>query len=64
MQAPVRVAKSKAHRAGFSITPSFTPSMKAGMPWDWVTYPEFLDSIERGRKGVWMEPLLPGKAEE
>jgi N-acyl-D-amino-acid deacylase len=22
-------------------------SMKAGLPWDWVSYPEFLDSIER-----------------
>ncbi len=35
------------------------PSMKAGMPWDWVTYPEFLDSIERGRKGVNMLPFMP-----
>ena len=22
-------------------------SMKAGLPWDWVTFPEFLDSIDR-----------------
>ncbi len=35
------------------------PSMKAGMPWDWITYPEFLDSIERGRKGVNMLPFMP-----
>lgn len=35
------------------------PSMKAGMPWDWVTYPEFLDSVERGRKGVNMLPFMP-----
>jgi N-acyl-D-aspartate/D-glutamate deacylase len=27
-------------------------SMQAGMPWDWETYPEFLDSIERTPKGV------------
>jgi len=38
------------------------PSMKAGMPWDWVTYPEFLDSIERGRKGVNMLPFMPIRA--
>jgi N-acyl-D-aspartate/D-glutamate deacylase len=27
-------------------------AMKAGMPWDWTTYPEFLESIERTPKGV------------
>src|SRR5215813_8359176 len=27
-------------------------SMKAGMPWDWVTYPEFLDSIDRRPKAM------------
>ena len=27
-------------------------TMAAGMPWDWVTYPEFLDSLERTPKGV------------
>ncbi len=27
-------------------------SMKEGMAWDWETYPEFLDSIERTPKGV------------
>ena len=34
-------------------------SMKAGLPWDWVTYPEFLDSVERRPKGVNMLPFLP-----
>src|SRR5882672_8050234 len=34
-------------------------SMKAGMPWDWVTYPEFLDSVDRHPKGVNMVPFLP-----
>ncbi|HLW70564.1 MAG TPA: amidohydrolase family protein [Candidatus Binataceae bacterium] len=34
-------------------------SMKAGLPWDWVTYPEFLDSVERHRKGVNMLPFVP-----
>src|SRR5205807_1631274 len=34
-------------------------SMKAGLPWDWVTYPEFLDSVERHPKGVNMLPFMP-----
>ncbi len=35
------------------------PSMKAGMPWDWTTYPEFLDSVERHPKGINMLPFMP-----
>ena len=27
-------------------------TMAAGMPWDWETYPEFLDSLERTPKGL------------
>ena len=27
-------------------------TMAAGMPWDWITFPEFLDSIGRTPKGV------------
>ena len=27
-------------------------TMAAGMPWDWVTFPEFLDSMQRTPKGV------------
>lgn len=34
-------------------------SMKAGLPWDWVTYPEFLDSVDRRPKGVNMLPFVP-----
>jgi N-acyl-D-aspartate/D-glutamate deacylase len=34
-------------------------SMKAGLPWDWVTYPEFLDSIDRKPKGVNLLPFAP-----
>src|ERR1700733_5533370 len=34
-------------------------SMKAGMPWDWVTYPEFLDSIDRRPKGLNLLPFMP-----
>ncbi len=34
-------------------------SMAAGMPWDWVTFPEFLDSIERTPKAVNILPYVP-----
>jgi N-acyl-D-aspartate/D-glutamate deacylase len=34
-------------------------SMKAGLPWDWVTYPEFLNSVDRHPKGVNMLPFVP-----
>ncbi len=34
-------------------------SMQAGMPWDWVTFPEFLDSIERTPKAVNILPYVP-----
>jgi N-acyl-D-amino-acid deacylase len=34
-------------------------AMKAGLPWDWVTYPEFLDSVERRPKGINMLPFVP-----
>ena len=39
-------------------------SMQVGMPWDWETYPEYLDSLERTPKGinllsyVGLDPLL------
>jgi N-acyl-D-amino-acid deacylase len=34
-------------------------SMKAGMPWDWVTYPEFLDSVDRRQKAINILPFVP-----
>lgn len=34
-------------------------SMKAGMPWDWVTFPEFLDSVDRAPKGLNILPYVP-----
>jgi N-acyl-D-amino-acid deacylase len=33
--------------------------MKAGMPWDWETFPQFLDSVERQSKGVNLLPYVP-----
>jgi N-acyl-D-amino-acid deacylase len=34
-------------------------SMKAGMPWDWVTFPEFLNSIDRRPKTLNILPYVP-----
>ncbi|MDF1722000.1 MAG: amidohydrolase family protein [Minwuia sp.] len=35
------------------------PSMEAGLPWDWVTFPEFLDSVDRAPKSVNILPYVP-----
>jgi N-acyl-D-amino-acid deacylase len=34
-------------------------SMKAGMPWDWVTFPEYLDSVDRTPKAMNIVPYVP-----
>ena len=34
-------------------------TMKAGMPWDWVTFEEFLSSIQRTPKGVNVMSFVP-----
>lgn len=34
-------------------------AMKAGMPWDWATFPEFLDSVERAPKAINLLPYVP-----
>jgi N-acyl-D-amino-acid deacylase len=34
-------------------------SMQLGMPWDWVTFPEFLDSVDRTAKSVNVRSFLP-----
>ncbi|MFP8877947.1 MAG: amidohydrolase family protein [Myxococcota bacterium] len=34
-------------------------AMKAGLPWDWETFPEFLDSVERTPKAVNLAPCVP-----
>src|SRR5271154_2387161 len=33
-------------------------SMELGMPWDWVTYPEFLDSVDRHPKAMNILPFV------
>ena len=34
-------------------------AMKAGLPWDWVTFPQFLDSLDRIPKGINLLPYVP-----
>ena len=34
-------------------------SMKAGLPWDWETFPQFLDSLERQPKAINLLPCIP-----
>ncbi len=34
-------------------------AMKAGLPWDWVTFPEFLDRLEQTPKAVNLRPFMP-----
>ena len=34
-------------------------TMRAGMPWDWTTFPEFLDSVDRTPKGVNVMAFVP-----
>ena len=34
-------------------------SMRRGLPWDWVTYPEFLDSVDRAAKAINVLPYVP-----
>jgi len=34
-------------------------SMKEGMPWDWTTFPEFLDSVDNAPKAINLLPYFP-----
>ncbi len=34
-------------------------AMKAGLPWDWVTFPDFLASLQRIPKGINLLPYVP-----
>ena len=36
-------------------------SMKAGLPWDWVTFPQFLDSLERTAQGHQSAAMCPAR---
>ena len=35
------------------------PAMQQGLPWDWITFPEFLNSLERTDKAVNILPYVP-----
>src|SRR5690348_17812794 len=57
--APVRPAERE--RAMMSMTRVEAipmASMKAGMPWDWVTFPEFLDAVDRAPKAMNILPYV------
>ena len=34
-------------------------AMRAGMPWDWETFPEYLDSVDRTLKAINIVPYVP-----
>ncbi len=34
-------------------------SMKEGLPWDWITFPEFLDSVDAAPKAINLLPYVP-----
>ena len=34
-------------------------SMREGMPWDWISFPEYLDSVERAPKAINILPYVP-----
>ena len=33
--------------------------MKLGMPWHWVTFPQYLDSLDRAHKAIDIVPYVP-----
>src|SRR5438132_4182848 len=58
--APVRAAERE--RAMMSMTRVEAipmASMKEGMPWSWVTFPEFLDAVDKAPKAVNILPYVP-----
>ena len=58
--APVRPADRERAMLRMERTESIPLScMKAGMRWDWESFPEYLDSLERGKLGVNAASLMP-----
>lgn len=58
--APVK--KADQDRAMMALTRNEAvsyPAMKAGLPWTWETFPEFMDAIEKTPKGVNMLSYIP-----
>lgn len=51
--APCRIEDRERTMLGLTRTEAVPlPAMKAGIPWDWVTFPEFIASVRRTRKSV------------
>jgi len=58
--APVRPAdRERAMRSMTRVEAIPYNAMKAGLPWNWVTYPEFLDALERTPKAINVRPFVP-----
>jgi N-acyl-D-aspartate/D-glutamate deacylase len=58
--APVRPAdRERAMRSMTRVEAIPYNAMKAGLPWDWVTYPEFLDRLDRLPKSINLRPFMP-----
>jgi N-acyl-D-aspartate/D-glutamate deacylase len=58
--APVRPEERERAMLRMERTESIPLScMQAGMRWDWTTFPEFLDSLDRGGLGVNAASLVP-----
>jgi N-acyl-D-aspartate/D-glutamate deacylase len=58
--APVRPEeRERAMRSMTRVEAIPYAAMSAGLPWDWVTYPEFLDSVDRSPKSVNVRPFVP-----
>src|SRR5229473_1798158 len=58
--APVRPAdRERAMRSMTRVEAIPFNAMKAGLPWNWVTYPEFLDRLDRIPKSFNVRPFMP-----
>jgi N-acyl-D-amino-acid deacylase len=58
--APVRPAeRARAMMSMTRVEAIPMASMQAGMPWDWVTFPEFLDAVDKAPKAVNILPYVP-----
>ena len=60
--APVKGTQEERDRAMLTMSRNEAvplESMQEGMPWDWETYPEFLDSLDRTPKGVNLLTYMP-----
>jgi len=60
--APVKGTEEERNRAMLTMSRNEAvplESMQEGMPWDWETYPEFLNSLDRTPKGLNLLTYMP-----